>query len=229
MGVSSPAPPAAAAGPRLQAALSPDTLMASPLNLKPGDVLLVRHGETEWSENGRHTGRTDIPLTPEGVAAAGRLRPLLTSIPFSLVLCSPLRRARQTCEAAGLSPGAELEPDLMEWDYGAYEGLTTGEIHAERPDWLVFRDGCPAGERPAQVAERADRLITRIRATQGPVALVAHGHFLRVLGARWIEQPPIAGARFLLDTANLSVLSHYRGVPAIGAWNLPHAAVATGP
>lgn len=187
------------------------------------EVILIRHGETEWSLSGQHTGSTDIPLTARGEEAARGLAPLLAASPFSLVLCSPLQRARRTCELAGLATQAQIEPDLVEWDYGAYEGLTTTEIQAQRPGWMVFRDGCPDGESPAEVGERVDRVIGRLRQQGGRVALVAHGHLLRVFVARWIGLTPSHGAHFLLDTATLTVLSDYRGLPAVQCWNAPLA------
>lgn len=191
------------------------------LSLKPKDVVLVRHGETAWSKSGQHTGATDIPLTPPGEAAAKRLAPVLGSLPFTRVLASPLQRARHTCELAGFSDRMELDADLMEWNYGAYEGLTSSEIVAGAPDWLVFRDGCPQGESPDQVAARVDRVIARLRGGEGPVLVFAHGHLLRVLVARWLGLPPLAGSHFLLDTATLNVLSDYRGIPALACWNVP--------
>lgn len=187
------------------------------------EVILIRHGETEWSLSGQHTGSTDIPLTARGEQEARGLAPLLATGAFPLVLCSPLQRARRTCELAGLAAQARLEPDLVEWDYGAYEGLTTTEIQARRPGWMVFRDGCPEGESPAQVGERVDRVIDRLRQEGGRVALVAHGHLLRVFVARWLGLEPAYGARFLLDTATLTVLSDYRGLPAVQCWNAPLA------
>jgi len=187
----------------------------------PTELVLIRHGETAWSLCGKHTGRTDIPLTENGRAAAARLAPLLAGMAFSRVLTSPLQRARETCRLAGLLERAEIEPDLGEWDYGAYEGLTSAEIQRQAPDWIVFRDGCPEGESPAQVGARVDRLIVALRATPGRVVLFAHGHLLRVLVARWLGLEPGHGAHFLLDTATLSVLSHYRGLPALQRWNAP--------
>ncbi len=192
----------------------------------PHDLLLVRHGETAWSLSGQHTGRTDLPLTARGEAQARQLQPVLVGRSFALVLCSPLQRARQTCALAGLAERAVLDADLEEWDYGRYEGLTTDQIHAEQPDWLVFRHGCPQGESPEAVARRADRLITRARTAEGPVALFAHGHLLRVLAARWLGLPAAAGAQLLLDTSSISVLSWYRGIPALGCWNAPVAGPA---
>jgi probable phosphoglycerate mutase len=189
--------------------------------LQPTDVVVVRHGETAWSRSGQHTGNTDIPLTAAGEAAAARLQPLLADVEFAQVLSSPLQRARRTAELAGFAGRLGVDADLVEWNYGAYEGLTSAEIQVQAPGWLVFTDGCPDGESPAQVAERVDRLLARVRADQGPALLFAHGHLLRVLVARWLELPPSEGRRFLLDTATLNVLSHYKGVPALGCWNAP--------
>jgi probable phosphoglycerate mutase len=182
-------------------------------------LFAIRHGETAWSVSGRHTGTTDIPLTKAGREVAKRMRPLLARTAFELVLCSPLQRARETCDLAGLGDGAIVEPDLGEWNYGRYEGLTTSEIHETAPGWQVFRDGCPGGEAPEQVAARADRVIARSRALGGNVALFAHGHLLRVLAARWIGLPPLAGQHLLLDTGTLCILGDYRGVPALEIWN----------
>ncbi len=189
--------------------------------LKSTDVVLVRHGETTWSRSGQHTGLTDIPLTESGEAQARLLVPLLASQRFSRVLVSPLQRARRTCELAGLGDQAEVDADLVEWNYGAYEGLTTEQIHHNAPGWQVFADGCPEGESARHVGERVDRVLDRLRAEplRGPSILFAHGHFLRVVAARWLELPPQEGGRFLLDTATLNVLSHYRGTAALGCWN----------
>jgi broad specificity phosphatase PhoE len=189
--------------------------------LQATDVVLVRHGETAWSRSGQHTGNTDIPLTPDGEAAAARLEPLLAGVAFAQVLSSPLQRARRTAELAGFAGRLRVDADLVEWNYGAYEGLTSAEIQVQAPGWLVFSDGCPDGESPGQVAERVDRLLSKVCADQGPALLFAHGHLLRVLVARWLELPPSEGRRFLLDTATLNVLSHYKGVPALGCWNAP--------
>ncbi len=186
-----------------------------------GDVVLVRHGETEWSRSGQHTGRTDIPLTEGGRNDARLLAPLLSATDFALVLSSPLKRARETCELAGLGAQMQLEPDLMEWNYGDYEGLTSKQIKRTAPNWMVFTDGCPGGETPEQVGARADRVINRIRSATGRVALFAHGHLLRVLAARWIGLPPSAGQHFLLDTSTVSVLGYYQDVPAMKRWNAP--------
>jgi probable phosphoglycerate mutase len=186
-------------------------------------VYLLRHGETEWSLNGRHTGVTDIPLTENGRIAARLLKPILAKVTFTLVLTSPLQRARETCELAGLGQFANVEPDLIEWNYGEYEGLTTEQIRSTRPGWSVFRDGCPGGESPEQVGARADRVITKVRTAAGNVALFGHGHFTRVLAARWINLSANYGENFLLDTATLNILSYYRESPAFQIWNAPLA------
>jgi len=186
-------------------------------------VYLLRHGETEWSLNGRHTGVTDVPLTENGRIAARLLHPILVKETFALVLTSPLQRARETCELAGLGKQANVEPDLVEWNYGEYEGLTTEQIRLTRPDWSVFRYGCPSGETPDQSGARADRVLTKVRATEGDVALFAHGHILRVIAARWINLSAGYGEHFLLDTATLNVLGYYRESPAFKIWNAPLA------
>jgi broad specificity phosphatase PhoE len=185
------------------------------------DVFVIRHGETAWSLSGQHTGSTDIPLTDNGRHVAQRLRPVLAQERFALVLVSPLQRARETCDLAGLGAGAAVDPDLVEWNYGAYEGLTPAQIHERAPDWLLFRDGCPGGESSHHVGARADRVIARTRAVNGDVALFAHGHILRVLAARWIGLPASDGEHFLLDTGTVSVLGHYHTIPAIKIWNAP--------
>jgi probable phosphoglycerate mutase len=185
------------------------------------ELFLIRHGETEWSRSGRHTGITDIPLTGRGRRDAKRLTPLLSRIGFVQVLSSPLQRARATCELTGLGDRLETDADLIEWNYGEYEGLTFDQIRAKAPGWTIFTHGCPGGESPEQVAARADRLIGRLRRIEGKVALFAHGHILRVLAARWIELPPAAGAHFLLDTSTISVLGNYRDTPALKRWNCP--------
>jgi broad specificity phosphatase PhoE len=186
-------------------------------------VFAIRHGETAWSLSGQHTGTTDIPLTDNGRRLAERLRPVLAKETFSLVLVSPLQRARETCALAGLGDAAVIERDLMEWNYGEYEGLTTKQIHETRPGWLIFRDGGLGGESPEQVGDRVDRVIARARAAEGDVALFAHGHVLRALVARWIALPASAGQHFLLDTATLCILGYYRDVPAVKVWNGPLA------
>ena len=190
-----------------------------------GDLLLARHGETEWSRAGRHTGRTDLPLTPAGEAQAKSLAPLLAGRTFGLVLTSPLVRARHTAELAGLAEVVE-EPDLREWDYGGYEGITTAEIHRTRPGWDLWTDGVPPGrefpgESPEQVGERADRVLSRVAGAleEGDVMLVAHGHLLRVLTARRLGLPPSAGRLFRLETGTLSRLSLEHGSPVIAEWN----------
>jgi broad specificity phosphatase PhoE len=182
-------------------------------------VFAIRHGETEWSLSGQHTGTTDIPLTANGRRVAERLRPILARQAFALVLVSPMQRARETCELAGLGNVAVVDTDLGEWNYGEYEGLTPEQIRATSPGWLIFRDGCPGGETPEQVGARADRAIARARAVEGHVAIFAHGHLLRVLVARWLGLPAGAGQHFLLDTGTLCVLDHYQDIPAISVWN----------
>jgi len=185
------------------------------------ETYLVRHGETEWSLSGQHTGVTDIPLTEKGRSVAKLFEPFSNQVNFALVLTSPLERARMTCELAGLGGQAEVDNDLIEWNYGDYEGLSTKQIHAQSPDWMLFREGCPGGESPDQVCARVDRLIARVRTVEGNVVLFAHGHILRVLAARWLGFPVLAGSHFLLDTATLSVLSYYRSIPAVKRWNAP--------
>jgi probable phosphoglycerate mutase len=187
-------------------------------------VYLIRHGETEWSLSGQHTGITDIPLTENGRRVAKFLEPVLAKQAFALVLTSPLERARETCELAGLAARAEIDRSLMEWNYGEYEGLTPKQIHAIAPGWMLFRDGCPGGESPEQVGARVDRVIERARAVDGHVALFAHGHLFRVFAARWLGLPAAAGCHFLLDTATLNILSYYRDIPAVKRWNVALAA-----
>ena len=187
------------------------------------NVFAIRHGETEWSLSGQHTGTTDIPLTDKGRPLAERMRPALAREAFALVLCSPMQRSRETCALTGLGDKAVIDADLAEWNYGQYEGLTPRQIHERRPGWLIFRDGCPGGESPEQVGVRVDRVIERARAAQGDVALFAHGHVLRVLAARWIGQPAGSGQHFLLDTGTLCILGYYHDIPAVKAWNGPLA------
>jgi broad specificity phosphatase PhoE len=187
----------------------------------PQRVFLLRHGQTAWSVSLQHTGRTDIPLTDNGRRQADALAALLGRESLGSVLTSPMRRARETCERAGFAELAELEPNLCEWDYGDYEGLTPDQIRAGAPDWLVFRDGCPGGESPEEVGARVDRVIERVRSNDRDVALFAHGHLFRVFAARWLGLPVAAGSHFLLDTATLSVLGSYRGLPAVLHWNVP--------
>ena len=179
--------------------------------------MVVRHAETAWSVAKKHTGRTDIPLTDEGRAAARALRPSLAAWDFELVLTSPLSRAAETASLVGLD--AEPEPDLVEWDYGEYEERTTAEIREERPGWFLWRDGVPGGEAAEDVAARADRVIARALDAEGDVALVAHGHLLRVLAARWLEQPAAFGARLALEPAHLGVLGFERETRALLRWS----------
>jgi broad specificity phosphatase PhoE len=185
------------------------------------NVFAIRHGETAWSLSGQHTGTTDIPLTENGRRLAERMRPVLATNAFELVLCSPMQRARETCELAGLGDKVIIEPDLVEWDYGDYEGLTPKQIHEVAPGWLIFRDGCPGGEAPDQVGARVDRVIARARAVAGNTALFAHGHVLRVFVARWIGLPASGGQHFLLNTGTLCVLGYYHEIPAVQIWNGP--------
>ena len=183
-----------------------------------GHLVLLRHGETEWSKSGQHTGLTDLPLLPEGEEAARRVADLLSGWTFARVLVSPLQRARRTAELAGLTE-YEIDPRLKEWDYGGYEGLTTKEIRETVPGWTVFTDPCPGGETLAQVAERADRVVARLREMQGVVLVVAHGHLLRVLAARWLGLDPIVGRHLELDVATVSQLGTERSTPTIEVWN----------
>lgn len=186
---------------------------------RPQEVVLVRHGETEWSASGRHTGTTDVPLTERGRAEGAGLAEPLAAWRFALTLTSPLARARDTCRLAGLDPGAEVDERLREWDYGRLEGLTTPEIRVEEPGWTVWRGPVPGGETIAQVAARADAVIARVEQVDGDVALVSHGHFLRVLAARWLGLDPVEGRRLMLDTATLCVLGTERDLHAIRLWN----------
>jgi probable phosphoglycerate mutase len=182
---------------------------------------LARHGETEWSRDGRHTGVTDLPLTEQGEHNAQRLRERLTGLLFVKVLTSPLQRARRTSELAGFGDVAEVDRDLVEWNYGDYEGVRTDEIRANRPGWELFRDGCPNGESPADVATRADCVLARVRAIKGNVLIFSSGHFLRVFTARWLGLGPIIGKYLMLDTASVSALSYEHDTcdPAIRFWN----------
>jgi broad specificity phosphatase PhoE len=185
------------------------------------EVVLARHSETEWSRDLKHTGRSDIPLTEHGRAEAHLLRPALAGRSFALVLSSPLERALETCRLAGVEEKVQLSDDLLEWDYGEYEGITTAEIHRERPDWYLWRDGCPGGETAAQVGARVDRVVAALRPLEGDAVLFAHGHVLRVLTARWLGLGPESGALFKLDTGTLSVLGYERTTPVITRWNAP--------
>lgn len=203
-------------------------------------LVIIRHGDTEWSENGRHTGRTDLPLLPEGREHAKRLRAMLAGRAFGCVLSSPLRRARETCELAGLGAQMQICDELREWDYGDYEGLTSVEIHARNPDWSLWRDGCPGGESPAQVSARADHALRLALATAAasdgaepacqhrtepgeaplPTIAFAHGHILRVLTARWIGMQAGAGERFALAAAGIGRLGHEHTTRVIEGWNI---------
>jgi broad specificity phosphatase PhoE len=191
---------------------------------------LARHGETEWSRKGRHTGLTDLPLTEQGERNAQRLRERLTGLLFVKVLTSPLQRARRTCELAGFGGVAEVDSDLVEWNYGDYEGVRTDEIRANQPGWELFRDGCPNGESPADVAARADRVVARVRATKGNALIFSSGHFLRVFAARWLGLEPITGKYLMLDTTSVSALSYEHDMcdPAIRFWNNTGHALMTG-
>jgi broad specificity phosphatase PhoE len=184
-------------------------------------IYLARHGETAWSISGQHTGRTDLPLTPNGEQNARKLAGRLRAMVFAKVFSSPSQRARRTSELAGFGAQAEIIDDLAEWDYGQYEGRRTAEIHAERPDWDLFRDGCPGGESPAQIGARATRVVDRLRAINGDVLVFSSGHILRVLAARWLSLETYAGRYFLLSTASLSALSyeHNLSQPVLKLWN----------
>jgi len=182
-------------------------------------LYLVRHGATEWIHSGQHTGRTDIPLLPEGEQQALDAGRLLTDIDFSLALCSPLQRAQRTCELAGLGRNAVIDDDLLEWDYGDYEGVTTPTIRETVPGWTIWNGVCPNGEAISEVAVRADRVIARVRNQSGNAIVFAHGHILRVLTARWCELEAVEGQRFVLDPATVSILGWERDTPAITLWN----------
>ena len=193
--------------------------MLSGVRFGPGAVIvLIRHGETEWSRQGRHTSFTDVELTDHGRDQARALAERLIRVRFARVLASPRRRALETCELAGLGRVEALE-ELSEWNYGEYEGLTTSEIRRERPDWTIFADGAPGGETPAEVAARADWVLARVATVGAPVALVGHGHFLRVVGARWVGRGPETGALLALDPATISVLDHEREQRVLRVWN----------
>jgi broad specificity phosphatase PhoE len=188
----------------------------------PLRLYLIRHGQTEWSISGQHTGRTDIPLTAHGEEEARSLAPGLSVLSFTHVFTSPRQRARDTCRLAGLGALAEIEPDLAEWDYGDYEGVRSSDIHKTRPDWNIFHDGCPNGETTVQAGARADRLIARLRALTGDIALFSHGHFGAVLAARWIGLPVEQGLHFPLHTASVSILGYddsHPDIPVIAQWN----------
>jgi len=184
-------------------------------------IYLARHGETAWSLTGQHTGHTDLPLTERGERNARRLGNRLTGVEFTQVLTSPLKRAVRTCELAGFGAVAEVDPNLVEWNYGDYEGLRTAEIQAKRPGWQLFRDGCPGGESPEQVGERADQTVSRLRESKGNVLIFSSGHFLRVLAVRWLGLEPAVGRYFMLRTASLSALGYENGSsqPVIEFWD----------
>ncbi|MGW0820363.1 histidine phosphatase family protein [Streptomyces sp. NPDC002845] len=194
-----------------------------------GDLLLVRHGETEWSSSGQHTSWTDLPLTDKGRGQARQVAPLIVSHRIGAAFVSPMKRARETAELIGLDE-LRIDPDLREWDYGGYEGITTAEIHRSRPDWFLFTDGVTPGppehpgESPEEVGARADRMLAKVHAApadaEGCVVLVAHGHFLRVLTARWLGLPPSGGALFQLGTGTVGRLSTEHGRPVIASWNV---------
>ena len=186
-------------------------------------IYLARHGETAWSLTGQHTGLTDLPLTERGENNARRLGERLGGMNFARVLTSPLQRARRTCELAGLGSVAEIDADLVEWNYGEYEGRRTVEIHAKRPGWQLFRDGCPGGESPQQVAARADRVVKRMRSMPGDILLFSSGHFLRMLAGRWIGIETSRAGALMLSTASLSALGYeHREQPVIRLWNETH-------
>jgi len=188
-------------------------------------VYLARHGETAWTISGQYTGLTDLPLTENGERIARRLEERLRGLIFAKVFTSPLQRARRTCELAGFGAVAEIDGDLVEWNYGDYEGRRSADVHRERPDWELFRDGCPGGESPADAAARADRLVSRVRAVPGNVLLFSSGHFIRVLATRWIGlEVTVNAKRFMLSTASLSVLGYEKELsrPVIQLWNDTH-------
>jgi broad specificity phosphatase PhoE len=190
------------------------------------EIVLVRHAETEWSLEGRHTGRTDVPLTTHGRGVARALSSPLRQWSFELVLSSPARRALETCELSGLGARMHARDELREWDYGEYEGLTTAQIQALRPGWVLWRDGCPGGENAAQVGARADRVLAELHEQSGNVAIFSHAHMLRVLAARWIELDPAEGDRLALSTGSISVLGYERDTAVLCRWNTAPGGVA---
>jgi probable phosphoglycerate mutase len=183
-------------------------------------VYIVRHGATEWSVSGQHTSRTDLPLLESGQEQAEELGRKLAAHQFSLVLSSPLLRARETCRLAGFGDRAEITEDLREWDYGEYEGLTTPQIRESNPGWNLWRDGCPGGETPEQIGARVDRVVARLRQVDGDALAFAHGHVLRVLTARWLEMDVAAGARFRLEAGSLGILGYERETPVLEGWSV---------
>jgi broad specificity phosphatase PhoE len=187
----------------------------------PDQIYLIRHGETEWARDGRHTGRTDIPLTDTGREQAGFLLPIFDDVKFNGIFSSPLQRAFETAKLAGVGSRVELENDLEEWDYGDYEGITTQQIRERVPGWTIWTHPCPNGETMQEVSRRADRVVAKLRSSQGNIAVFSHGHFLRVLVCRWIGLPPDNGRHFLLGTSTLSILAYERDVPVIKTWNGP--------
>jgi probable phosphoglycerate mutase len=184
-------------------------------------IWLMRHGETEWTLSGAHTGRTDLPLTQRGEERARDVGKILKGREFALVLSSPLLRAKETCRLAGYSEGMKIDSRLLEWDYGDYEGKTTADIRKSQPGWFLWRDGVPGGETAAQVGARADAVIDELKKVQGEAAIFSHGHFLRVLAARWLQEDPTGGRLLALDTASISVLGFERDVQVIRRWNMP--------
>jgi len=182
-------------------------------------VFLIRHGETNWTRSGQHTGTTDLSLTEKGKAQALELAQHLKNTPFDSVFVSPLKRALETCNLSGFSSQAVIDPLLVEWDYGEYEGLTTAQIHKINPGWSIFSHGAPGGETPEQVGMRADLVLKKIFTLKGNIALFSSGHFLRVLTARWLQFPPLEGRHFILSTASISILSFERATPALLTWN----------
>jgi len=187
----------------------------------PDHIYLIRHGETEWAKNGRHTGRTDIPLTDAGREQAGFLLPIFDDVKFSRILSSPLQRALETVKLAGVGSRVELDDDLKEWDYGDYEGITTQQIREKVPGWTIWTHPCPNGETIQQITARADRVVAQLRSTKGNIAVFSHGHFLRVLVCRWMDVGADSGRHFMLGTSTLSILGYEHDVPAIKTWNGP--------
>jgi broad specificity phosphatase PhoE len=185
----------------------------------PSEIVLVRHGETEWSRAGRHTGRTNVPLTDQGRREAEAVGAELRERQFARILTSPLERAAETCRLAGMGDAAVVRDELREWDYGEYEGRTTNDIRQERPEWSLWRDGVPGGETLAEVGERVDRVFGELNSVEGDVALFAHGHLLRVLAARWLGLEPAGGGLFALDAGSISVLGHERENAVLRSWN----------